>query len=70
MAAGILQMPDALNKFSGEGTGILVAGFLSSTIAGFAAISWLIKYLNFNGLKIFIVYRILLAAFLVIIQII
>jgi undecaprenyl-diphosphatase len=37
-----------------------LVGILVSALVGYAAISWLVRYLQSNSLKIFIVYRILL----------
>ncbi len=38
----------------------VLVGILVSAIVGYAAISWLVRYLSSNSLKIFIVYRIAL----------
>ena len=35
-----------------------LVGILVSAIVGYAAISWLVRYLQSNSLKVFIVYRI------------
>jgi undecaprenyl-diphosphatase len=37
-----------------------LVGILISAIVGYAAIAWLVRYLQSNSLRIFIVYRILL----------
>ncbi len=38
----------------------VLVGILVSAIVGYAAISWLVRYLSSNSLKIFIIYRIVL----------
>lgn len=42
--------------------GPLVVGFLAATVAGFAAIALLIRYLRSNSMTVFVVYRVVLAA--------
>jgi undecaprenyl-diphosphatase len=37
-----------------------LVGILISAIVGYGAITWLVRYLQSNSLRIFIVYRILL----------
>jgi undecaprenyl-diphosphatase len=37
-----------------------LVGILISAIVGYGAIAWLVRYLQSNSLRIFIVYRILL----------
>jgi undecaprenyl-diphosphatase len=38
----------------------LLVGIVISAIVGYGAIAWLVRYLQSNSLKVFIVYRILL----------
>lgn len=64
-AAGIFQLPDALVEYSGAGAGILISGFLTSALSGYFAVSFLMKYLTSRGLKLFIIYRVLLSIFLI-----
>jgi len=64
-AAGIFQLPDALAEYSGAGAGILISGFLTSALSGYLAVSFLMKYLNSHGLKVFIVYRLALSLLLI-----
>ncbi|MCU0483183.1 MAG: undecaprenyl-diphosphate phosphatase [Chloroflexi bacterium] len=46
---------------------VLVAGFLASTVAGLAAITWLLRYLRGHPLTVFIVYRLVLAVLILVI---
>ncbi|KKS07332.1 undecaprenyl-diphosphatase UppP [candidate division WWE3 bacterium RIFOXYD1_FULL_43_17] len=64
-AAGIFQLPEALAEYSGTGAGILISGFLASALSGYMAVSFLMKYLNSHGLKVFIVYRLALSLLLI-----
>jgi undecaprenyl-diphosphatase len=59
-AAGIFQMKDAL-----EETGLVVATLVSG-LAGYASIAWLMRYLATRSLAPFAVYRVVLAALLLI----
>lgn len=64
-AAGAFQLPDAFAVYSGAGAGILISGFLTSALSGYLAVSFLMKYLNFHGLRSFIIYRVVLSIFLI-----
>ena len=57
LGAGLIKLPDILN--SGI-DGIFIAGFMSSAIAGFLSIKWLLKYLQTKNYFIFVIYRIIL----------
>lgn len=57
MGAGIIKLPDIFN--SGI-DGLFIAGFLSSAIAGFLSIQWLLKYAQTKSYFIFAIYRLLL----------
>jgi undecaprenyl-diphosphatase len=56
--AGILELPDLRPGVSAE----LLAGFASATIFGFLAIKYLLRYLSRHDFKIFVWYRLALAA--------
>ncbi len=61
-----------LRKLAGGGAGPgdhlvpIVAGLLAATVAGFAAIHVLLRYLRTNSMAVFVVYRLVLAAFVVV----
>lgn len=60
LMAGVFQLikhPEQIHEFS---IGIVLVGFLTSFVVGLGAIKFLLSYLNKNGLKIFIIYRIVL----------
>ena len=57
LGAGLIKLPSILN--SGIDS-IFIAGFLSSAIAGFLSIKWLLKYLQTKSYFIFVIYRIIL----------
>jgi undecaprenyl-diphosphatase len=46
--------------------GPLVAGFVASLVSGFAAIVWLLRYLRSNPMTIFVGYRVVLAAIVIV----
>ena len=48
----------------------LICRVLVSAIVGYAAISWLIRYLQSNGLKLFILYRIAFGAIVIVLALI
>ena len=43
-----------------------IVGVFVSAIVGYAAISWLIRYLQSHSLKLFIVYRIVFGAIVIV----
>lgn len=64
LGAGLIKLPDILN--SGIDS-IFIAGFLSSAIAGFLSIKWLLKYIQTKTYFIFTLYRIVLGILFLII---
>ena len=46
--------------------GPLVVGFVASLVAGFAAIAWLLRYLRSHPMTIFVAYRLVLAAVVIV----
>jgi undecaprenyl-diphosphatase len=64
LGAGVL---DIKHLHEGVSTPELVAGFLAATIFGFFAIKYLLRYLSSHGFKIFVWYRLALAALILII---
>lgn len=64
--AGILTALD-LNGATVE-WGVLTAGFISSFIAGFLSVKWLMKYLKHHSLKVFGIYLMSLGALTVVTQ--
>lgn len=67
-AAGLLQLPEALGGNFVVGTDILVAGFISSALFGYIAVSALMKFLSRYGLNVFVIYRSVLALFLILLN--
>ncbi len=66
-AAGIFQMKDALEETGGGSSVMLLAvATVVSGLAGYASIAWLMRYLHTRSLAPFAVYRIALAALLVV----
>ena len=63
-AAGISQLPKALESLGGGDIGLLVLAFFASFLSGYVAVSWLLKYLGTHNLKAFILYRMVLALIL------
>lgn len=57
LGAGLVKLPDILN--SGIDAAF-IAGFLSSAIAGFLSIKWLLKYVQTKSYFIFVIYRVML----------
>lgn len=63
-AAGIFQLPKALESLGGSNAGFLVLAFFASFLSGYIAVSWLLRYLGTHNLKAFIFYRVVLVLFL------
>lgn len=66
--AGLFQLPVALLQFSGEDLGVLAAGFFSSAAAGYFSVYVLLKFLKKNSLRSFIIYRVVLGVFLILLH--
>ncbi|MBA2518219.1 MAG: undecaprenyl-diphosphate phosphatase [Chloroflexia bacterium] len=64
-AAGGKGLYDAFSAgLDGQGARIFAAGMIASAIAGFAAISWLLRYLQRSSTLIFVLYRFGMGLFL------
>jgi len=46
--------------------GPLVAGFIAAVVSGFLAIAWLLRYLRSHAMTIFVAYRLVLAAIVIV----
>lgn len=57
LGAGLIKSPDIINNGINMA---FMAGFLSSAVAGFLSIKWLLKYIQNNNYSIFTIYRIIL----------
>jgi undecaprenyl-diphosphatase len=65
--AGLLAVKDMLETgFSDVAISHLGVGFLVSFVSGYFAIDFLIKFLQKQSMTVFVVYRLLLAAYLLI----
>lgn len=51
----------ARDGFPAHGPGVFAAGFITSAVAGFLAINWMMNFMKKHTLKPFIIYRIALA---------
>lgn len=65
-AAGIFELKDAVGTFGTQSAGPLVLATVVAAVSGYAAIAWLMRYLSTRSLVPFAVYRVALAAALVI----
>ena len=63
VAAGIFQIPDV---FAGDGPSALqmVVAALIAFVVGYAAIAWLLRYVERHSVYLFVVYRVVLGALL------
>ena len=57
--AGIVEFISSLNKFSSFSFFPLFIGFISTFFSSLLAINFLLKYFSSNGLKLFIIYRVI-----------
>ncbi len=61
--AGLVQLKSVLESGLPEGQlSVLIVGFLAAAVSGYLAIKFLMSYLQRAGLKVFAVYRFVLAA--------
>jgi undecaprenyl-diphosphatase len=58
--AGLVKLPDLVSNSSDTGTLPLVVGTLSAAAVGFVAIWFLLRFLQTNSLRVFVVYRLTL----------
>ena len=63
VAAGIFQIPDV---FAGDGPSALqmVVAALIAFVVGYAAIAWLLRYVERHSVYVFVVYRVVLGGLL------
>lgn len=60
LLSGLLELKDMLEVgLSGEGMGALAIGLLTSLVVSYAAIAWLIRYLQEHSTWLFVGYRLL-----------
>jgi len=69
LGAGVLKLPKMMREMH-EGTSevsgaALIAGLLASAVAGIVVIRWLLAWLRTRTYDVFVVYRLLVAAFIV-----
>ena len=64
--AGIFEMRDALKVLGSDAIPALAVGTTVAFVTGYAAIAWLIKWLSSHDLIVFIVYRIIAGAALLV----
>ena len=62
--AGLLKIKDF---HTGVTTGELIVGFITAAVFGFLSIKYLLRYISHHSYKLFVWYRIALAAVLVIV---
>lgn len=67
LGAGVLKVSEAYKQLEYISFSAVFLGFMASFLAGVFAINFLLKYLKNNSLKIFIIYRCILAAILLIV---
>lgn len=66
LLSGMLELASVLPSLTLEMVGSYSAGILTAAISGYASIAFLIRYLQKNSTSVFIVYRLLLGAGLLI----
>jgi undecaprenyl-diphosphatase len=62
--SGLFELRSALGDDEGETTGALalVVATLMAFLSGYAAIAWLLRYLSTHSMAVFVVYRVVLGA--------
>ncbi len=60
LGAGILKLDDAYYMISSENIGVILIGFIASTISGYAVIAWLVSLLSRHKLWVFSGYCLLI----------
>jgi undecaprenyl-diphosphatase len=63
-ASGLLELKEAVQYFSALGAFNLLAGVLASAVVGYASIAFLLNYLRQHTTGIFIVYRLIVGAWI------
>lgn len=58
--SGLLELKKLIDDgLNNDGINALIWGFIASTVVSYLVIAWFIKFLQFNSLKIFVIYRLL-----------
>jgi undecaprenyl-diphosphatase len=61
----VFKLKDIMAAGASGSAAVLAAGFLSSALAGFAAIAFLLYYIKKNSFRPFVIYRIMLGAYII-----
>jgi undecaprenyl-diphosphatase len=63
IGAGIVKAYDAVNVGLPDGVVLpLIVGMIAAAVTGFLAIAWLLRYVTSHSYDIFVIYRILIGA--------
>ena len=60
--AGLAELKDALSEPSAAGPGAMLVGLIAAGVVSWLAIAWLLRYLQRHGTWIFVVYRLIFGA--------
>lgn len=60
--SGLVEMKEAVQHFTTENSLFLIVATIVSALSGYAAIAFLLRYLRSNTMMLFVVYRIVLGA--------
>ncbi len=67
--SGLLELKKLIDDgLNSEGASALIVGFIVSTAVSYLVIAWFIKFLQFHSLKVFIVYRLIFGALVLILS--
>jgi len=67
--SGLLELKKLIDDgLNNEGASALIIGFLVSTIVSYLVIAWFIKFLQFHSLKVFVIYRLIFGALVLILS--
>jgi undecaprenyl-diphosphatase len=67
--SGLLELKKLIDDgLNNEGASALAIGFLVSTVVSYVVIAWFIKFLQFHSLKVFIIYRLIFGALVLILS--
>ncbi len=67
--SGLLELKKLIDDgLNNEGASALIIGFLVSTIVSYLVIAWFIKFLQFHSLKVFVIYRLIFGALILILS--
>jgi len=63
MGAGVYKLPEIVQQSSTPGQfGFYLAGFLAAAVSGYLVIAFLLRYVQTHSFVVFVLYRFLLAA--------